>query len=172
VLRAACWLGAGAIAAGVLSAGCGASSSLPAAEACQQATPVPVTVSATGTPSTRPYFNAVNSGLEQLQRTSAQFIERWPSRRFSRDRSFREELAQAAEASACIAERVLSARPPGDRAAEYDAALDTILAGYIDAMRVGRQAAETRNVSKYRDWLAAVDALPGQLELLRTLLPR
>lgn len=154
----------GLLLAGFLLACGGRGGSLPEPPPCEDLQgPEPATAEA--------YLDAVADGKGAVQRPAFEFLTRWPSRKYSRRQMFREELASAADASICAARRLRSLAPPMAAYAEYDAALDALLTQYEQDMAVGREAAALRNVSKYREWLKAVDALPASLALLDSDLP-
>lgn len=147
---------------------CGAAGgSLPPPAPCPTPTPLP----STGRSGVQRYLTAIREAERELRAPTDQFLARWPSRKFSRSRDFREDLAAAADTAACVAEAWRALNPPDDRFKAYDEAVDIALAGYVTDMAAGREAAESRNVSKFRDWLRAVDALPGTLESIRANIP-
>jgi len=152
----------------LLAGACGtAGGSLPPAAPC----PTPTPVASTGRSAVQRYFTAVREADRDLRAPTDQFLARWPSRKFSRKQEFREELAAAADTARCVAERWRDLQPPDERFTAYDEAVDIVLEGYIADMADGHEAAETRNVSKFRDWLAAVDRLPGALEATLPSIP-
>lgn len=118
------------------------------------------------------YFGVLSRGQDQMRTAASDFLLRWPSRRFSRQEGFREDLAATSDRIGCIAERLRSARAPGARYEAYETAFDQLMTEYIEHMAVGREAARARNVSKYRDWLVALDALPQRLMEVRQQLER
>ncbi|HJP40443.1 MAG TPA: hypothetical protein QGF35_01880 [Dehalococcoidia bacterium] len=77
----------------------------------------------------------------------------------------------AADGSTCAAKQLAALDPPSESYRVFDDAMDTALAEYIDGMRVGRQAAEQRNVSKLREWLTTVDRFGSTMQSVRLSLP-
>ena len=152
--------------AGVLLLGCGGSpAALPEPPICPTVAPQP-TAGAGQQGGTQRYFQTIASGQSRIETAGKAFIDRWPTRKFSRTAAFREDLAKSTDDAACFAQQLLSIVPPNARFEEYDRALDVVLAQFIADMALGREAARQRNVSKYRDWLKAVDELPGKLDLV------
>jgi len=117
------------------------------------------------------YLTAVREGKGRVLRPAFEFLTRWPSRKYSRRQMFREELADAVDESVCASLQLRSLTPPSAAYAEYDAALDNALYQYEQQMTIGREAAELRNVTKFREWLDAVDSFPATLDSLDLLLP-
>jgi hypothetical protein len=149
----------------VFAAACGGgTANLPEPALCPTVVAAPT--AATGQGGTQRYFQTVASGQVRVKSVGRAFIDRWPNRKFSRSAAFRQDLAKSSDDAACFAQQLISIAPPNSRFEEYDKALDDVLAQFIADAAVGREAARQRNVSKYRDWLKAVDELPGKLDVV------
>ena len=153
-------------ATGVLLLGCGGSpAALPEPPICPTVAPQPTTI-AGQQGGTQRYFQTVATGQARIETAGKSFIDRWPTRKFSRSAAFREDLAKSTDDAACFAQQLIAIIPPNTRFEEYDRALDVVLEQFIADIAVGREAARQRNVSKYRDWLKTVDELPAKFDLV------
>lgn len=152
----------GACTTSVVLAACGTrGGTLPEPEPCE---PLNQSADASGQSSLDAYVGAVLEAETRLYAPTNEFLGKWPARQFSRRQEFREDLAATADRAACLAFQLESLSAPDVGYQEFDRVLDAAMAGYQEDMQIGRDAAEQRNVSKFRDWLAAVDALPGLLQ--------
>lgn len=147
----------------------GGDSSLPDPIVCP-----PVAPGATPSPgqfATQRYFQSITNGEAKLESIGRGFIDRWPGRKFARTSTFRVDLATTSDAAACLAQQLMAIAPPGERFEQYDRALDDVLVQFAEDVAVGREAARQRNVSKFRDWLKAVDELAGKLDAVEATRP-
>ena len=148
----------------------GGGASLPEPPACPTVAPLPSP--ATGQQGgTQRYLQAVATGQTRVTTPGRLFLDRWPTRKFSRTAEFREDLVRTSDDAVCFAQQLISIPPPSARFEEYDAALDGVLSQFIEDLAVGREAARQRNVSKFRDWLKVIDELPGKLALVDATRP-
>jgi len=158
------------LACGLLLSGCGTEdSTLPDPIACPAAPTS--TAPSPGQFATQRYFQTVVNAQARLESMARGFIDRWPSRKFVRSAAFRVDLAVTSDEAACLARQMVTISPPAERFEQYDRALDDVLAAFADDVALGREAARQRNVSKFRDWLKAVDELSGKLDAVEATRP-
>ena len=161
---------AGAVGCGLLLSACGGDdSTLPEPLACP--TPPTNVAAAPGQFATQRYFQTIANAQTRLEAVSRGFVDRWPSRKFVRSSPFRVDLAVTSDEAACLARQMVAIVPPAERFDQYDRALDDVLAAFADDVALGREAARQRNVSKFRDWLKAVDDLPAKLDAVEATRP-
>lgn len=154
-----------------LLAACGSQTDLPEAPPCSSPTPLPTArpnLSAAAAQEFR-YRRAIGDGADRLARLLADFRATWPGNKFSSKSEFRSDFATYAGQASCLAGdmRALAAPP---RLADFQQRIGPILDDYLATLDSGRDAVRQRNVTKYREWNAAIDAVAVRLrELTNTL---
>jgi hypothetical protein len=149
-------------------AGCGGGAALGQPPPCVSPTPTPG-FRGTDTPNrqlTR-LGNALTAADQQIDRYLADFRARWPENRNYRSAEFREDFVVFAGQAACAATAMQALTPPASApqaALTRETALDAALDKYLAALAEGRDALETRNTSKYRDWAKQMDAVSLEID--------
>lgn len=141
---------------------CGGSG-LPTAPACPSPTPLSVASVPAGTlpgqDAFQAYSEAVSGGIKHLVDLRNAFRKQYPTDTFFRDSAFRPDFATYADDSTCTAQQLIATQPPpvnGQVTPVDNPKLTTALNSFIAAMKDGRDAVASRNVTKYRQWYATI----------------
>ncbi len=145
-------------------AGCGGTPSLAEANACPTPSPLPTSAATPRVTQGRAYFMTLQNSLEQLHDRLQRFKLDHPNNRFSRDDTFRPDVASFIDQSACTALGIKALVPPGSQFQQSKARLDAALDDYITLLAAGRAAIKSRNVTDYRTFY---DGLDPKLQAIR-----
>jgi hypothetical protein len=145
-----------------LTGACGGGGSLPDQGECPEIDAFVSTVL-----QDRAYRITVARELGVIGQIDDGFRVAWDERRIRELPEFRADFAEYAHLTRCHATFLLEARAPMGTSTGLEAAVRDYATRLIAAIDEGTEAVETRNNSRYRDWVRVIDALAAETDSLR-----